>query len=344
MKNLDALRGLFHVGHALSDGRYARNDAYCDPISFKPGTKIDLAFDQSTSQTGIAIKVHGGPVVYIVDLINKGLPSKEVYMEFLKMFVTQLVKGFDVQYVIYEDPVEHSSTIMSRNVLLELRGFIKTLAVTVDEFQNATFVEINVATWRKHYLAAPCYSGRRRKTELVKIAAMEETLRRMPALQAYVDTFRGVPDSMDAVGILEGWTAEYFTDDKMKTIRVNKCMPALFSLGHVCEIVKVNANGMHEFMRSKFGAMVIARGYQVLAYNGDMSFRDNALRASSAFNEYCIILITERKDIQAIRWEAGVDLLPGELYAIITYRNITTNTLPLRILPAEEEDFWRHRV
>lgn len=340
---LEVCKQNVQVGVAFANGKYIRSPVYTDEFHFKPGPKVDIAFDQSTSQTGIALKLHGGPVLCIVDFINRGTYSKEVYQELLKMFLESFLKGLDVQYVVYEDPVERSKTVMTRNILMELRGFIKTLAVRIPEMRNATFVEVNIGTWRKHYLKDPIYKGRRKQTELVKIAAMDETLRRFPVFKDYVDTFRKPPDSMDAVGILEGWTSEYFTNSKMETIRINKCMPIIYNLSYYHEIVRISADTMREFLRSRFGAMVRTRGYKVLAYNGDISLEDNALRAASAYNEYCLILITARKDVQAVRWEAKADLQPGEVYAILSYRRELTNTLPLNSLGEEEDDFWRHQ-
>ena len=341
-RNREIYKKLVDVGFALADGRYYYHKGWIDPVTFKAGSKVDLAFDQSTSHTGIAVKLHGGQLVCLIDFVNKGLPSKEIYMEFLKEYVTGLVKGLDVQYVVYEDPVERSRTVQTRSILLELRGFIKTLGVTVPELEDARFVEINIGTWRKHFLKSPEYQGRRKKTELVKVATMEETLKRYPKFEQYADSFRSVPDSMDAVGILEGWTSEYFATPEMDIIRVNRCMTPIYSLSYNYCIEVVTRDNIREKLRDKFGAMVMVRGYRILAFNGEFNVADNALRASSNFNEYCVILITQRKDSQAVRWEAGVDLRPGEVYAVICQRSNTTNQLPMYPLDEEEREFWRH--
>lgn len=341
-RNREVYKGLIDVGVALADGRYLYHKGWVDPVTFKSGATVDLAFDQSTSHTGIAMKLHGGQLVCLVDFVNKGLPSKEIYIDFLKEWVTGFVKGLNVRYVVYEDPVEHSRTVMTRNILLELRGFIKTLGVVVPEFEDARFVEINIGTWRKHFLKGPEYQGRRRKTELVKEATEEEALKRFPKFEKYSQVFSSPPDSMDAVGILEGWTAEFFAKPDMETIRVNKCMTPVYNLSHDFYIDKVTKDNIREKLRDRFGAMVMTRGYEVLAFNGDMPLEDNALRACSWFNEYCVILITNRKDSQAVRWTAGFDLLPGEVYAVICHRSNTTNQLPLNSLSKEESEFWRH--
>lgn len=344
IKNEEYFKKLVEVDFALGTGRFVKSKVFTCLNGLPAGTAVDLAFDQSTSQTGIALKLHGGPVLVIADIVNRGLPSKEIFMIYLEDFVRSLVKGLDVRYVVYEDPVEHSHTISTRNVLLELRGFIKTLAVNIDELFTARFVEVPIGTWRKHFLASPEYRGRRRKTEDVKVATAEEVVKRFPQFEGYRNAMRGTPDSMDAVGILEGWTAEYFLDNKMRNIRVNKCMPVNYATNFYYDIIGIAPSEIRKYLQQRFGIQVLNRGYQLLAFNGELSLEDNVVRAISSFNEYCAILVTDRKDIQSVRWQAGKDLLPGEVYVIVAYRHHITNSLPVNSLPDSELEFWRTGV
>ena len=216
---------------------------------------------------------------------------------------------------------------------------MKSLQIRVPALENAEFTEIGVGPWRSHFLKDPVYKGRRKKTELVKVATEEEACRRNPWLSEYAEWHNSPPDSMDAVGIYYGFKEEVFMDDTMTTKRVNSTMLPISNLGYEKVLIRLKVSNCKEYLKKRYGSLVYSRGLEFYSYNSKYSWQENALRVCGASNAICVIAVTDPKDVQAIRWELGEELRPGEIYAVVTKRDNISAQIPVNKLEGEEA-FW----
>lgn len=281
---------------------------------------VNIAIDQSTKQTGVAIaEAEGNKLICVVDLCNDGFPSRQDYQYALRDWMRVNFDGVRIEKFIYEIPVEHASNMHARKTLLSLMDFVEHLPKSVPSLAKSEMMACNNLVWKTHYLKDPCYKGRRKRTEDVKFAAQEETWKRHPWTKPQRTYFSHPADSCDAVGILYGafeeFTARYLGSQYR---RINKLMPngpTVKRRQHICAIKPSQlADKCWEFCRLPLDRL------HLLEFNADLTIDENINRWVRNCYEPACIVVCDNKSQQILKWEAKLDKTPDQLYCIFCMR------------------------
>lgn len=223
-------KNLFKV--QATDGNQQMQYYGTDPcVRFHPRRRFAVGIDPATKNTGVyvrSIDEDRNPALrklrVLMDISNRGLPNKEIYFMMLVDLFKNIFNGIQIDFVFIEEPFKDQAFSSMKEKLTEFRGLMNLLKMDVPAFYIAQFYFVQPGTWRKHFLSDKRHDGMRRDRDLLKAAAMEETVCRYPKLEEYGRSFRRIPDSYDAVGILEGGAEEVFYNNHWGLRRFSSIM------------------------------------------------------------------------------------------------------------------------
>lgn len=257
--------------------------------------ELCLGVDQSTSQTGICLTDLKGKPVAVLDIINLGLPAS-IYIEMMREWVFNNLPALQINRIVYEEVGHNSPQKYVKRKLQAVANIFECYKTATK--QTFPIIEINNVTWKKHYLADPCYKGRKKAREDVKLAIVEETCKRFPQFERY-QKYNFGHDSCDATGIIVGYFAECFVDNDINKMRVNTTMPPRpkrqFSVTYH-DISK-------EDSKTQFGSNV-----QILRYNPNFTLDDNIKRAGNYAPDGVIIIPDSEKTLMMWKFNSGKEL------------------------------------
>lgn len=283
------------------------------------GKNLVVGLDQATNKTGCCfMDFDTRQVLAVMDLINLGFPSKFMYFQAVYDFLANHIEDEHVVHFVYEIPVEHSPNMNIRRVLESMRLFIKDFGKRMPSLSKMNMVEINIQTWRSHFLKDPCYKGMRKQRQTAKIAARDEAIKRCPDLADYLSRTSEPLDSCDAVGIAYGALEEIYSLTDPKLRRPNKTMPKTNAKTHY-EVHALTVNQLMKLLQSQF-AVYFPDHFELLEFNPDMSVEENCKRYSCSTGRLGIIPITDRKTCQELKWETGEELQDGQAYYALSWR------------------------
>ena len=134
--------------------------------------KVNISFDQSSTQTGIAVMDDDGCLVFVIDLINCGLPDSDTYIRMFREWLNNNFKQLTIGYIICERAEQNAKQYYSKKVLHKLINVLEDFAF----YTNSKCYQIDNKVWKKWYLKDEKFKGRRQKTELVKPAVVERSV------------------------------------------------------------------------------------------------------------------------------------------------------------------------
>lgn len=338
MNFYDAYSRLFIID--VSNGKVSKRFYGTDGcIKLNPVFTYQIGIDQSTKQSGMFIRStaknrEGQPhIAFMLDIINNGLPKTEIYQLMLQEFLNNILTDeINISEVFIEVPLENSGYVYTRNLLIALKGFIKTLEESIPAFRRAAKFEVSPGVWRKHYLKDPRYKGRRSATEDLKYSALEETLIRHPQFKQYTDTFSKPPDSCDAVGILEGGLEEVYYDQALKLRRYTSTMQATVrSYEAFYDVVPHNLESVADFVMEISASVVDdaeefidERGVEVFVVDEYSKDLDKIVCGIvSQTNAVCLILFEFKKEkyLDLLKWTQNIRKGKHESYCCVAWRS-----------------------
>lgn len=298
------------------------------PDSFSLPTEEDLviAFDQSTSQTGLAIWNVQGDLICVADFVNSGkVLDFPIYTGMLSNIMKKILEDCFVEQFIYE---KHSRMPgLADSVLMKMKGTMDMWKFNIPALEGLDYGEILPQVWRKHFLRGdPRYKGRYTKDK-VKGAAYEECCLRYPELKKYFDSFRQVPDSCDALGIGEGFIQENWEGGWKRTLRkVNTTIEK--ELVHKFEYKLVHLKGaltskevLIKSIKETLTSMSLPKDdVKFYKYLSNKSNKENARIVTSEHKGVSIITLSEKEDIIASLWELNLDYNPLDCIILIAWR------------------------
>lgn len=315
------LHDRFRINIALANGRCVYGH-YPSIFKLASDTRIyDVGFDQSTSQTGVAIKTTDGRLVALIDFANDNLPDTATYTFMLSEMLVKLFTGAKLRYVVLEKPYGGKSQY-SRAKLEALKSYLEGLRFTIPAFASAKFGQIYPSVWRKHYLPKKRYSGQLRGKK-VKKAAVDEGILRYPILQKYGQYYSH--DSFDALGILDGYLAENnianSASGETPSIRkISKTMEMGIGHNYIWETMCVKASEFPNIVIKNLKEEIAVRGYEFMEYNTEMNFAENCQRATNSSNRVIIAPIPRIKEYILFNWRRGKVIANDEIYVCVAYR------------------------
>lgn len=270
--------------------------------------RVSIAFDQSSTQTGISIMDDNNRLVAVVDLINKGLP-KEDFIRMVRRWIHLNLDKYSIRYVICERAEQNAPQQYVKKLLQKLIDIIEDFAMD----KNVPHYQLDNKTWKKHYLAEDKFKGRRVKTELVKPAIVDKTCDLYPELHNYYYQNDGT-DSADAVGIMYGFIHECFVNGLNSKWKVCAIMPTYNRRKYSAEFVTKN-----ELAEKVKSYPQYYNNLTIVKYNPDYTWDDNARKIINFFPNGAI-LYTDSDKIRIGIWQGEADReLPRDSFVIFRY-------------------------
>lgn len=279
--------------------------------------KLLVGFDQSTTQTGMFVKTVDGTPVLTVDFVNKISLPHALYEQMMLIMLKKMFTAHKVELVVIEKPFGQKSKI-SFEAMIKLKGFMETLMYTIPSFNGVKLGEIYPQSWRKEFLKNPKYNGRKKATSDLKQCAREESVDRYPNLATYMYAFAGgVPDSADAIGVLEGYLA---TNYKGGFKVINTTMKANFAVKYDYFIAHIKPDEVKMFLQEQSPQVGWYRGFDIVLYNPDLTLANNCQRAVSETNKIMFLAVTDLMQTSIMMWESGIPMKEGNVYYIVCWR------------------------
>lgn len=301
------------------DGKVIKQN-YLGSIEISSKLPLRVGFDQSSSQTGIAIKKNNGEFLCLIDIVNySGLPYP-LYKSMLGLKIEQIFNNCTVEICVVEKMWGGNKDAFE--LLSELGRFISGYKYIMEGWRNAEISEILPNVWRSSYLCDKKYKGQFTKDK-VKIAAMKEGIERYPQLHNYGNFHMEGShpnDSFDALGILEGYEDKTFSKDGVMRKISNTINPTNHKYSihtFVCKDMEDLTNTINEHCPRR-----LCEEYE---FNEDFSFKENIRRATSITNK--IVILKVMSDVVKIQlmWSSGMVIERDELVYVVGWRN-TINT------------------
>lgn len=285
---------LFEIRYTINGKVYKKTGI--DTIIPELNIPVLIGVDQSTKQTGICITTLSGKILLVLDIINYGLDSSELYTAMLDMWVENNFNNLIIEKIIYEEVDHNAPQMYVRRKLQAVADIFNKFKYRYKGSGKMDVCCINNLTWKKHFLADDKYKGRRRKTQDVKLAVQEEVCSRFPELIRY-QSYNLNHDSCDAVGIVMGFLDECFIDRDITKLKINTTMKnnpkRKYYKKYVdtaTEKLNVNSNCIQAY------------------YNKDLTLEENCLRALNYHPEGMILIPTTMKDIMLWKFDSNKDL------------------------------------
>lgn len=262
---------------------------------------ISLAFDQSSTQTGICITDAKGDVIGVCDLINLGLPDRDMFVRFFRKWLSINFEDYDIDYVVCERAEQNAPQQYTKKILQKLIGVLEDFAYD----HNITCYQIDNKTWKKWFLADDCFKGRRVQRDLVKEAVKEKAIMLYSSLYYYYRTVPGT-DSADAIGIMYGFIKEFFRN-------------GMGSLQKVCVLMPLTPKRKYSLdFRDYDECLSLVKEYpeyysgmKLIVYNNEMTLEDNARRIINFFDRGAMLLCPDEKTRALWKYTANKELKPN---------------------------------
>ena len=277
----------FTVKICMKDGKYLRKNFMTD-ITLAQKGKIRIGIDQSSSQTGIAVKKSNGEFLCLLDFVNESHLNYGLYKAMLGLKIEQIFGNCDVEICVIEKM--WGGNKKSYEMLSNLGDFLIGFKYILPGWRDAEVASILPNVWRSAYLADSRYKGMFTKDK-VKIAARNEGIRRYPYLTEYSHTLEGlghINDSFDALGILEGYEAKTFSSDGS----IRKVANTISATNHNYKYlvwVESSRYDLTDFM-DEYSPR---RQHIEYEYNCDFPFYENVRKVTSVTNKIVYMRITE---------------------------------------------------
>lgn len=175
-------------------------DVYSEvKIQLSPEKVYQIAFDQSSSNTGIFIKDYNNTEAYMIEVMRRRGEEYLDYIYDLEMFLHSLGEGCKFSHILYERPIK-SESFQSSRVLFQLEGMIGTLCKRYTEFSTAKTDNIVNSSWRSVVVDSSLEDayGRKESSRLSVCDIFKWASEYGPSLYKDNDVF-------EAIGIMMGW-------------------------------------------------------------------------------------------------------------------------------------------
>lgn len=281
---------------------------------------INVALDQSTSQIGMCITdAETDDLLGIADICNLGFPTVFDFKQYFLALMKCNLFDSRIRHFFYEIPLEHGKNMRARRVLNDLREFISEFPHYIPSLESANMIEINNRTWKTHYLADPIYTGRKSRTEDVKLSAMNETMARFPGLERYCMSFSHPPDSCDAVGIMYGGLEEIRSSFSKDFMRINRTMEQSTGASYSAIGILSSWGTLLDDINANSGVFQEHYGFEVVEFNPKMSLKENCSRWVAGHNRVAYAIVLDSKSQQVVRWEYNLPIImdPSQQFYVI---------------------------
>ena len=291
-------------------------------IKLNPKEPVRIGFDQSSSQTGLAVKKSNGELLCLIDFVNSSRLPFNLYKSMLGMKIEQIFQTAEVEICVIEKM--WGGNKKSYEMLTSLGDFITGFKYIMPGWKSTEIASILPNVWRSAYLKGPEYKGMFTKDK-VKIAALKEGVKRYPFLRNYGYNYgegKHVNDSFDALGIIEGYEEKTFSEDGSMRRVANTMTPTnhnyTYRLFCVDDLTDLKNTIEREAPR---------RASVEYEFNKDFPFYENIHRATTVTNKIVFMRIDDKVTRIQLMWRYGIPLGKDELIYIVGWRDNISSKL-----------------
>jgi len=315
LRQYETYKKCVEVKICTKDGKVIRQD-FLGSVKVNSDVPIRIGVDQSSSQTGIAVKKSTGELVCLIDIVNSSRLPYHLFKSMLGLKFEQIFNDCDVDLCVVEKMWGGNKD--AYEMLSELGKFISGYKYILEGWRNAEISEILPNVWRSAYLADPKYKGQFTKDK-VKVAAMKEGIARYPQLHNYGMFYKEgnhVNDSFDALGILEGYEEKTFTaDGNMR--KVSNTITATNHKYSMQTFICKDLTDLNETIEQYCPRRLTTE----FEFNGDFSVSENIRKATSITNKIVYLKITQDVTKIQLMWASGMVIEKNELVYVVGWRN-----------------------
>ena len=275
-------------------------------IKLLPELVYDIAVDQSTSCTGIAIFSTDDNVKVLLE-VARDTGTRDTFYRDLKSFLYSLIKGLQIRLVISEDPPPVKNKMYTSRMLLELKGRISEWFEDFPEFENAQKATIFPQSWKPLVMDKSKGTNRSNKKRCIA----DDICDTYPMFREYFNYGLNKDfDGFDAVGILTGYRRYAFTEEGIPLI-CGQCEKRHTSFVWY-RYVPLEMIQDKEKLNEVFGLSYIKVKPEFRMYNTRYNKHKNIRMASSNTN-YCIYTILDTKQFDVIKWKYEIEEKPDHI-------------------------------
>lgn len=306
MKHIDIMnRDLFYFynNHIYKSGWLKKL-----PITFS--SNVIVGIDQSSTSTGICISDSEGNL-FITEFVRNGTPISK-YNNALVDGMYNLLVNVDVKYFVYE---EHNAHIAP------LESVINTVTDSLKKFSvkfNRREIEVHGApptVWRSGFLPREEYEGCYGRKD-VKRACVNESIKRVPALEKYIKYSNKDFDGFEAYGICEGFKALNFSNDGTRI--VNRFLKQHHARETKYRIIKIKSCNLDDEVKRV--QTKIAKGECPIVLSNPIMQLDEAVNRISGLYKECVMVYKPSLEYCRLILETMEILESDEMYIVYIRR------------------------
>lgn len=278
---------------------------------------VRVALDQSTSATGVYI-TNKERDFHLCGSIERGTEPKESFLETLKNQIIIMIEDCTVDLFVTESVLNFDRDGgRAKSVLRKLKSHISkwshkytNLAATPDE----VFRDIPAPMWKKHVYDKS--KGTHRFND--KSAIASDLVDKYPFLENMFWEYNSSSDydAFDAIGIYEGFIAEFNYDAPVKTIAGAKMYN-----GKIVSVLRLlPEDATQDDIKRGFERQIHEYGLNVAVLNNDESWYANMTKASSNY-KFLLTQVSGSKYEQTLRIQYGMPLNGGVLVAYVVRKS-----------------------
>lgn len=186
-------------GELLDDKQEYFDDYRESTIRLSPEAVYQIAFDQSSSNTGIFIKNMDNTEAHMIEVSRKRGQEASDFIWDLEMFLHDIGEGCTFSHLIYERPI-NTDAFRSAQVLFQLEGVIRSLGRRYKEYRSAKLDCVENSSWRSVVCNKELEHVYDRKT-LSKVSVNQI----WPWTSKYGPSIYKDNDIFEAIGVMMGW-------------------------------------------------------------------------------------------------------------------------------------------
>lgn len=305
----------FTVKVCDKNGKIIRQN-FLGGLKIKSSEPLRIGFDQSSSQTGVAVKKSSGGFLCLIDLVNSSHLPYGIYRSMLGLKIEQLFNSCEVEMCVVEKM--WGGNRKSYELLTNLGEFISGFKYILEGWRNAEISEILPNVWRSAFLCDPKYKGMFTKDK-VKVAVELEGIERYPQLHDYGMYYKEgkhVNDSFDALGIIEGYEKKTFSEDG----NIRKVANTMSPTNHKYTYKVYSCDGVDDLLES-LSKESPKRSVVEYEYNPEFPFYENVRRVTSVTNK--IVYMKVVHDVVKIQfmWLYGVIINRDDTIYLVCWRD-----------------------
>jgi hypothetical protein len=295
-----------HIGHEFGSH-------YFPDIPRLKLNGVLLGVDESTTITGVYVRTEKDK--WLFDIDNRARVSRHEFETKLEYLLTEMLRDCSVELVVMEEPFRGSFY----SSLKSLQSFLARSRA----FKGARVDRILTTSWRKGFLRDSLRKGTS-KREAAKEATKQEALSRYPSLSEYVSSMKATVDSLEAMGILEGYLAERFDNSGME-----KISKAVIDKEHAfwVDVLEASADDWADEIVPKYLNEIAKHGYKQMIFSEDLSLEGNASRATATTNSVVFSEIPKGPETIIAQYRTGKILREGRIFIMVARRKNDSRNL-----------------